>query len=151
LVNFDDAHLANQVANFALVFILFQGGFGISREAFKAVALPAGGLAIWGVLLTAGATFAVLGLGLGWPFEKAGLLAAVISSTDAAATLSILQRCTLPRKLSSTLVIESAANDPMAVLLTAVAVQAFAAGQPHGLAMGWPSPGNSPPDRSSAG
>ena len=103
--NFDDAHLANQVANFALVFILFQGGFGISRAAFKAVALPAGGLAVWGVLLTAGATFAVLGLGLGWPFEKAGLLAAVISSTDAAATLSILRRCTLPRKLSSTLVI----------------------------------------------
>lgn len=134
--NFDDAHLANQVANFALVFILFQGGFGISRDNFKAVALPAGGLAVWGVLLTAGATFAVLGLGLGWPFEKAGLLAAVISSTDAAATLSILRRCTLPRKLSSTLVIESAANDPMAVLLTTVAVQAFAAGQPHGLAMG---------------
>ena len=133
--NFDNALLANQVANFALVFILFQGGFGIKRKDFKAVALPAGGLAVWGVLLTAAATLLVLWKLLGWPFEKSCLLAAIISSTDAAATLSILRRHALPKKLSSTLVIESAANDPMAVLLTVVAVQALAAGQTRGLEM----------------
>ena len=135
LWNFDDAILTNQVANFALVFILFQGGFGIRRGDFKTVALPAGGLAVWGVLLTAGATFLALWQGLGWPVEKAGLLAAIISSTDAAATFSILRRFTLPRKLSSTLVIESAANDPMAVLLTVVAVQALAYGHARGLGL----------------
>ena len=64
LWNFDDAILTNQVANFALVFILFQGGFGIRRGDFKTVALPAGGLAVWGVLLTAGATFLALWQGL---------------------------------------------------------------------------------------
>ena len=135
LWNFDDAILANQIANFALVFILFHGGFGIQRDDFKSVALPAGGLAVWGVALTAGATLAVLWKVLGWPFEKACLLAAIISSTDAAATLSILRRHSLPKKLSSTLVIESAANDPMAVLLTVVAVQALSVGQAHGLRM----------------
>ena len=135
LWDFGDAVLANQVANFALVFILFQGGFGIKRDDFKAVALPAGGLAVWGVALTAGATFAVLWKLLGWPFEKACLLAAIVSSTDAAATLSILRRHALPRKLSSCLAIESAANDPMAILLTVVAVQALAVGQAHGLWM----------------
>ena len=135
LWNFDNALLANQVANLALVFILFQGGFGIRRSDFKTVALPAGGLAVWGVLLTAVATFVVLWKCLAWPFEKACLLAAVISSTDAAATLSILRRYTLPRKLSNTLVIESAANDPMAVLLTVVAVQALAFGQARGLGL----------------
>lgn len=132
LWNFDNALLANQAANFALVFILFHGGFGIPRSDFKAVALPAGGLAVWGVLLTAGITFAVLWKVLAWPLEKACLLAAVISSTDAAATFSILRRYVLPRKLSSTLVIESAANDPMAVLLTVVAVQALTVGQARG-------------------
>ena len=74
-VHFDNATLANQVANFALVFILFQGGFGIKRSDFQAVALPAGGLATWGVLLTAAITFLVLWGALRWPLEKAMLLA----------------------------------------------------------------------------
>lgn len=135
LWDFDNAVLANQAANFALVFVLFQGGFGINRQDFRSVALPAGGLAVWGVVLTAVVTFMALWKFLGWSLEQACLLAAITSSTDAAATLSILRRYALPRKLSSTLVIESAANDPMAVLLTVVSVQAFTAGQSLSLLM----------------
>lgn len=131
--HFDNALLANRIANFALVFILFQGGFGIKRSDFRAVALPAGGLAVWGVMLTAGFTLIFLWKALGWPFDKACLLAAIISSTDAAATFSILHRYALPKRLANTLVIESAANDPMAVLLTVVAVQTLAAGAAPGL------------------
>jgi len=56
------------------------------------------------------------------------LLAVIISSTDAAATFSILRRQQLPRRLSSTLEIESAANDPMAILLTLAAIEAFTSG-----------------------
>ncbi|MFY9167746.1 MAG: cation:proton antiporter, partial [Desulfomonilia bacterium] len=78
---FDDIELANKVANLALVFILFQGGFSTRRSDFKDVALPAGGLATWGVVLTAAATFSVLYTLLGWPLEKALLLAVIISST----------------------------------------------------------------------
>ncbi|MCE5185436.1 MAG: potassium/proton antiporter [Planctomycetaceae bacterium] len=128
LWHFDNVHLANQVANAALVFILFQGGFFTKRETFKSVALIAAGLATWGVVLTAAATFAVLWGILGWPFEKSILLAVIISSTDAAATFSILRRQSLPPKLASTLEVESAANDPMAVLLTVIAVNSFASG-----------------------
>ena len=51
--HFDDMVLTNQFANLALVFILFHGGFMTKRADFRAVALPAGGLATWGVLLTA--------------------------------------------------------------------------------------------------
>lgn len=126
--NFDDIGLTNQVANLALVFILFHGGFATKRSDFKAVALPAGGLATWGVVLTALATFAVLYLLFGWPLEKAILLAVIISSTDAAAIFSILRRQSLPKKLSSTVEIESAANDPMAILLTVAAVEALSLG-----------------------
>lgn len=132
LWHFDDAVLTHQIANIALVFILFQGGFGTKREDFKSVALPAGGLATWGVVLTTAATLTVLWKGLGWPFEKSCLLAAIISSTDAASTFSILRRQSLPRKLSSLVEIESAANDPMAVLLTVVAVRYFADGAAQG-------------------
>lgn len=132
LWHFDDVELANQIANVSLVFILFQGGLSTKRSDFKAVALPAGGMATWGVILTAAATFAILHFGLGWASEKALLLGVVISSTDAAATFSILRRQALPSRLASTIEIESAANDPMAILMTLVVVQGFTAGGNEG-------------------
>ncbi|MBU0466004.1 MAG: cation:proton antiporter [Proteobacteria bacterium] len=58
--HFDDIELTNQVANFALVLILFHGGFSTRQSDFKAVALPAGGMATWGVALTAMTSFCVL-------------------------------------------------------------------------------------------
>ncbi len=133
LWHFDDVDLANQVANASLVFILFHGGLITKRSVLRAVALPAGGMATWGVVLTAAALFGVLHLGLGWTFERSLLLAAVISSTDAAATFSILRRQSLRPRLASTIEIESAANDPMAILLTVVVVQALTAGT----GLGW--------------
>lgn len=133
---FGDMVLTNQIANFALIFILFQGGFGTKREDLRAVALLAGGLATWGVILTAAATFGVLWGLLGWPLEKACLLAVIISSTDAAATFSIIRRQPLPPRLSSAVEIESAANDPMAVLLTVVAVNSFSQGGTEGHIVG---------------
>ncbi|MDZ8118246.1 potassium/proton antiporter [Pontiella agarivorans] len=116
---FDDISLTKQIANLALVFILFHGGFSTRKSDFQAVALPAGGLATWGVILTAATTFGVLRYLLEWPFEQSILLSVIISSTDAAAIFSILRRQSLPKKLSSITEIESGANDPMAVLLTA--------------------------------
>jgi cell volume regulation protein A len=129
LWHFDDMVLTNQCANLALVFILFHGGFMTKRANFRAVALPASGLATWGVLLTAAATFAVLRWVFGWSMELSLLLSVIISSTDAAAIFSILRRQSLPQKLSSTVEIESAANDPMAILLTTVAVASLASGE----------------------
>ncbi len=132
---FEDVMLTNQAANMALVFILFHGGFVTKRSDFRAVALPAGGLATWGVMLTAGITFVCLRWGLDWSYERAVLLSVIISSTDAAAIFSLLRRQSLPTKISATVEIESAANDPMAILLTVVAVTAFASGEAHGPGM----------------
>ncbi len=126
--DFKDVALTKWMANAALVFILFQGGFSTRRERLRAVALPAGGLATWGVVLTAAATFLVLWGVLRWPLQKAMLLSVIISSTDAAATFSILRRQSLFPNVSSTVEIESAANDPMAILLTLAVVQAFTVG-----------------------
>jgi cell volume regulation protein A len=129
LWHFDNMVLINRVANFALVFILFHGGFSTKRAHFDAVALPAGGLATWGVILTALASFGVLHGILRWPLDKALVLAAIISSTDAAAIFSILRRHSLPPKLSSTIEIESAANDPMAILLTVAVIDGITSGR----------------------
>lgn len=128
LWHFDDVDLANQVANASLVLILFHGGLVTERSVLKTVALPAGGMATWGVVLTAATVFCVLHLGLGWSFDRSLLLSAVISSTDAAATFSILRRQSLRPRLASTIEIESAANDPMAILLTLVVVESLSIG-----------------------
>lgn len=129
LWHFDDLELTNKVANLALVFILYYGGFSTKRSDFKSVALPAAGLATWGVVLTAAATFWILYRWFNWSPQKALLLAAIISSTDAAATFSILRRKPLPPRLSSTVQIESAANDPMAILLTVAVVGSITSAQ----------------------
>lgn len=129
--DFSDVALTNQIANVALIFILFQGGFSTRREDLRSVALLAGGLATWGVVLTAVGTSGILWGLLGWPVEKALLLAVIVSSTDAAATFSILRRQALPRRVSAAVQIESAANDPMAILLTLVAIEGLRAGHPQ--------------------
>ncbi|MDX9982444.1 MAG: potassium/proton antiporter [Lentisphaeria bacterium] len=116
--DFNDVALANQIANLALVFILFQGGFSTKRESLRPVLLPAGGLATWGVAITALATTLVLWGVLHWPLEKAVLLGAIISSTDSAATFSILRHHPIRTGIATTVEIESAANDPMAIVLT---------------------------------
>lgn len=130
LVHFDDINLTKQVANLALVFILFFGGYSTKKSDFKTVALAAGGLATWGVILTSAATFAVLFWWLNWDFDKAILLSVLISSTDAAAIFSILRRQSLFKKLSTTVEVESAANDPMAILLTTAVVGSLTVGHP---------------------
>src|SRR5690554_1146539 len=135
LWDFSDVELANQVANVALVFILFHGGLVTERSVLRKVALPAKGMATWGVVMTAALMFAVFRFALGWSYELSMLLAAVISSTDAAAIFSILRRQSLRPRLSATIEVESAANDPMAILLTLVVVEALSAGTGSGV--GW--------------
>ena len=130
--HFDNTLVANQAANVALVFILLHGGFMTKSSDFRPVALPAGGMATWGVVITSAGLFALLYWGFGWSFTNALLPAVIISSTDAAAIFSILKNQSLPRKLRSTIEIESAANDPMAILLTTIAVASLVSGAEFG-------------------
>jgi cell volume regulation protein A len=61
--------------------------------------------------------------------EIALLLTVILSSTDAAAIFSILRRQALPLRLSATLEVARTANDPMAILLTAAAVEMLSPGK----------------------
>ena len=116
---FDDYALTFRLGTIALALILFDGGlntpFGSVRRAIGAASV----LATLGVVITAGVLAAGAHLlGLDWP--QALLLAAVVSSTDAAATFSILRGAgiNLKRRVGATLELESGLNDPMAIILT---------------------------------
>lgn len=118
IVYFDDAGLTRRIADIVLIFVLFSGGFSVKRSELRPVIAPTMLLATVGVLLTALGAAAVFHLVFGWPFLRALMLSSVISSTDAAAVFSILRTKSLSRRVSSMTEIESAANDPMAIVST---------------------------------
>lgn len=128
LIYFDDAVLAQQIANGALIFVLFAGGFGTKRSNFRPVAVPSMLLATVGVLVTG----AVTALGLirlfGWDTQSAILISAIVSSTDAAAIFSILRTRSIGQRVASVTEIESAANDPMAIIMTTFIIQVYTLG-----------------------
>lgn len=117
-INLDDAELVRDVGVVALLLILFEGGLTTKPTDLRLAALPGVLLATVGVVITAGVTGFGVWLLLGVDPITAGLLGAVVASTDAAAVFSMMRTTPLPRKVSAVLRIESGANDPIAVMLT---------------------------------
>jgi cell volume regulation protein A len=119
-----DPHIAENIGEVALIFVMFYGGFGTNWNTARSVAVRAGLLASLGVCLTALAVtlFAYLVFGLGW--AESFLLGAVISCTDAASVFSILRtkKMNLRHNTVSVLEIENGSNDPTAYLLTLIAL-----------------------------
>ncbi|QJR81096.1 potassium/proton antiporter [Alteromonas pelagimontana] len=117
---FDDAETAHALGTLALVMILFDGGLQTSFSAIKSVWKPASLLATVGVAITAALTGLAASFILGIPPLVGLLLGAIVGSTDAAAVFSILRNAGvhINKRLKSTLEIESASNDPMAIFLT---------------------------------
>ena len=123
LIYFDNAVLTQKLANIALVFILFAGGFGTKGSTFNSVIKPTMLLATLGVLLTSSVTAVIFYYVTGWSFLKSFLISAIISSTDAAAVFSILRTRSINRNVTSITEVESAANDPMAIVSTTFILQ----------------------------
>lgn len=120
----DDYELAFRLGTIALVLILFDGGLNTAPAALRRAALPAGLLATVGVVATAGIVM-LAGIALGLAPVAAMLVGAVVSSTDAAATFSVLRSSgvRLRESTAATLEVESGLNDPMAILLTMIATE----------------------------
>ena len=132
-IAFDSPSIAQAIGSFALMVILVSGGLDTNWKSVKQVLAPGLVLSTVGVILTMlllGA-FAKLVLGtyssfhigkVGITWLEAMLLAAIISSTDAAAVFSIYRTSPIQpkKKLRNLLEFESGSNDPMAVLLTTV-------------------------------
>jgi cell volume regulation protein A len=121
-VDFEDAELTQTLGVAALVIILAEGGLTTRWSDVRRAIGPGVSLATVGVGVSVGVTAAltVWLLGVSWGFAL--LLAAVISSTDAAAVFAALRRLPLPRRLAASIEAESGLNDAPAILLvTAVA------------------------------
>ncbi|MDR3011931.1 MAG: potassium/proton antiporter [Chitinispirillales bacterium] len=122
IVPYPDYGFARQLADAALVFVLFVGGFSTCDKRFKAVFAPAMILATIGVIGTAAITGSLLYFLLNFPWQVALLVGCIIASTDAAAIFSILRTRSLDPNMSALVEIESATNDPMAIVLTTIAI-----------------------------
>jgi potassium/hydrogen antiporter len=127
---FHDVQLAYTIGAVALALILFDGGLRTRYQSFRNVIGPAGLLSTVGVLVTAALTApaAVYALGLGW--TEALLVGAVVASTDAAAVFFLLHAkgLRLRPRVSATIEVESGANDPFAIFLTIVLIEAILLG-----------------------
>ncbi len=110
--------MTKKIADVLLIFIIFDGGFRITKKAFTSVAGHSLTLATLGVALTSG----ILGVAIHFIFNfdivYSLVISLIISSTDAAAVFMITKANTIKKNLATTLNIESAANDPMAIILT---------------------------------
>ncbi len=122
LIDFDNAVLTQEIADIALIFILFAGGYGVRRDDFKPIIVPTTLLATVGVLITMIVSTCFFYLISGWTFMNSIMVSAIISSTDAAAVFSILRSRPIQKKVSSITEIESAANDPMAIISTTLII-----------------------------
>ncbi len=128
-IRFEDYGFAFRMGSIALALILFDAGLNTPFARVKGVLAPSLVLATLGVLLSA-LIVALGGKLLGLPWETALLLGAIVSSTDAAATFSVLRGSglSLHPRVGATLELESGLNDPLAVLLTLAISSAIIAG-----------------------
>lgn len=118
VIYFDDPEAAQLIAIGALVIILFEGGFNTHQKMLEMAWRPSFSLATIGVVITA-VTLGVLAYFiLNLSLEIALLIGAIISSTDAAAIFFLFRNKSLEPRTAATIEIESAANDPMAIILT---------------------------------
>jgi potassium/hydrogen antiporter len=119
-IDFNDAELTRVLGYAALVVILAEGGLG-TRWADIRPAIPlAGVLATAGVGISVAVTAAGAHYLVGFAWEPALVMGAVVSSTDAAAVFSVLRRVPLPRRISGVLEAESGFNDAPVVILVVV-------------------------------
>ncbi len=124
-------HQANEIAQVALVLLLFFGGLTANWREMREVLQPAARLASLGSLLTALIiTGVVLVLGALPITDRtpslpvALFIGAMVCSTDASAVLALLRplQGQLPRRLIDLIECESGFNDPVAVVLASLAM-----------------------------
>jgi cell volume regulation protein A len=130
-IAFENYPLTYLIGSLALAVILFDGGLRtrVSQD-LRRRRVPAAMLATVGVVISALIAGAAASYALDWQWLEGFLLGAVISSTDAAAVFFLLRTggLRLRQKVSSTLELESATNDPTAVIITLIATNALIAG-----------------------
>src|SRR5690606_34801450 len=136
-IAFQNPVSAHALGTLALALILFDGGLQTPTASIKMVWKPASVLATLGVLVTALVTGVAAAYILDLPLLEGLLLGAIVGSTDAAAVFSLLRNAGIHinKRLKSTLEIESASNDPMAIFLTVGLLEVLVNDMPFGLGL----------------
>lgn len=121
-ISFNDAELAKEISTFALIFIMFFGGFGLNWKKAKSIAISASVLATLGVVVTAFIIGIFVHFVFGLGILESMLLGSIVSSTDAASVFSILNthKLNLKKNMSHLLEMESGSNDPISYMLTLI-------------------------------
>jgi len=129
-IRYDDIETAYVIGTLALAVIIFDGGMRTRRETFRVALWPSVSLATVGVVVTAALTGAFAAWVLEVHWLKGMLVGAIVGSTDAAAVFALLRNAgaTLQERVASTLEIESASNDPMAIFLTVALLEVLVVG-----------------------
>lgn len=121
-IHFDDYEFAEQISYFALIFIMFYGGFCLNLKAARPFILPSVILSTVGIVISALVLAAGCHLLLPFSWLESLLIGSVLASTDAASVFSILRmkKLNLKHGLAPILEMESGSNDPFAFLLTMI-------------------------------
>jgi cell volume regulation protein A len=119
-ITLSNAELARNLGTTALAVILIEGGLTTRWADIRALLAPAGVMATVGIGISTVVTAAGTHLLLGFPWQPALLIGAIVSSTDAAAVFSVLRVLPLPRRVAGLLEAESGFNDAPAVILVIV-------------------------------
>lgn len=129
-IEFDNYTFAGEICSFALIFIMFYGGFSTSWKEARSVAMRSILLSSLGVFITAGLialfSYKIIGMNLYESF----LMGSVISSTDAASVFFILRsrKLNLKYNTASLLELESGSNDPCSYMITVVSISLIKGG-----------------------
>ena len=119
-LRFDDYQLARNLGLVALALILAEGGLTTRWLEIRPIMPAAATLATLGVGVSIGVTCVAAHYVLDCSWRTAGIAAAVLSSTDAAAVFATLRVLRLPRHLVGVLEAESGLNDAPAVIVVAL-------------------------------
>jgi len=128
-IHFDNVRAAFFIGSVALALILFDSGFETRLSTLRIAALPSLVLATFGVVLTALLVAVAARVLFGVSWLTGLLIGSIVGPTDAAAVFFLLRvgGINLRDRLRSTLEVESALNDPIAILLTLSLVAALSA------------------------
>src|ERR671933_248653 len=108
---------AQLVLTLGVSFILFHGGMQLSVRVLSRVAVGLVLLAVPGVVITAAVAGSVAALAFGVPLTTGLLIGAALAPTDPAILVPLFDRLRLRRKVSQTIIAESALNDPTGAVL----------------------------------
>jgi CPA1 family monovalent cation:H+ antiporter len=102
--------------------LIFEAAMRTRYEVFRTVQKTVVALAIFGVVISALISGAVLHFALGLPLEVALAFGVIVSPTDPVSVVNVLRRIKAPERLTTILESEAYFNDATAVILYPVAI-----------------------------